>query len=292
MIWNLGSLNLDLVYAVPWTVRPGETISSSGMQRHPGGKGANQSVAAARAGASVQHLGAIGADGQLLRQALVDSGVGVDGLRQVPGDSGHAIIQLAEDGENAIVVFPGANHALDEAALVEHIAQLPAGTWLLCQNETNGVAAAMAAAARRGLPICCNPAPMTEAVVNYPLHEVSLLVLNQSEAQALCGGENPDPRHQLASLRQRYPRTTVVITLGAQGAWCMDEQGARHHPAQAVDRVVDTTAAGDTFVGYTLAGLDQGLDIDQALKRAACAAAITVTRPGAIPAIPWAAEID
>ncbi|MEM8783135.1 MAG: ribokinase [Planctomycetota bacterium] len=276
---NLGSLNADLVYRVPTIVAPGQTLASADFARHAGGKGLNQSVALARAGATVHHVGAVGEDGRWLRDALADVGADVSGVA-VLGDhaTGHAIIQVDDVGENAIVLFGGANR---RAAFDPSVHGLGPGDWLLTQNETSGAPEAIAAAKAGGASVAFNPAPMDDAVRGYPLEAVDLLVVNQSEAEAL--GD--------AAGRTLAAGGAVVTTYGPRGAAyrCGDE--TLEVPAEPAD-AVDTTAAGDTFVGYFLASRVAGLAVEPALRRAAKAAALCVGRPGAMPSIPLAAEVD
>ncbi|MEM1098488.1 MAG: ribokinase [Planctomycetota bacterium] len=279
---NLGSLNADWVYRVPTIVTPGETLGSAALARHAGGKGLNQSVALARAGAMVSHIGAVGSDGTWLREALAESVVDASGvavLEDTP--TGHAIIQVDDAGENAIVLFGGANQATSFE--VEAAFPRPSrGDWMLTQNETNGVAEAITAAKRRGVAVALNPAPMSPAVASFPLDLVDLLVVNETESRALGDAARRTLDHGGA----------VVTTLGAEGAVYRCDGLEIALPAARVDRVVDTTAAGDTFVGYLLASLVRGDEPEAAMRRAGQAAALCVTRAGAMPSIPWAAEVD
>lgn len=281
MVVNFGSLNADLVYRVASIVRPGQTLASASFARHAGGKGLNQSVALARAGARVRHVGAVGHDGVWLRSALMEAGVDVSAVQLCDDEpTGHALIQVDDEGENAIVLHGGANRrtAFDAAT---HLPESEAGAWLLTQNETNGVAEAIAAAKARGAAVAFNPAPMDASVGGFPLELVDLLIVNQSEADAL--GD--------AAARTLDAGGAVITTRGVRGATYV--RGALRITVPAVPaRAVDTTAAGDTFVGYFLASTIQGLGVEASLRRAARAAAICVSRPGAVPSIPHAAEVD
>jgi len=287
-VLNFGSLNIDHVYRVPHFVRPKETLSSLAYQRFAGGKGFNQSVALARAGAAVCHAGCIGNDGLWLRDMLIEAGADVSHLQVVEGPTGHAIINVTPDGQNSIVLFGGANQAVTPADASRVLASFQAGDALLLQNEISATPAIMQAAHARGLSIVFNPAPMDARVPDYPLDLVSCLLLNEVEGAQLAGVE--EPAAMLDALRRRFPRTTVILTLGADGVLAAEDGPAVRVAAPRV-QAVDTTAAGDTFTGYYLAERLRGAPFADALRTAATAAAICVTRPGAAASIPARAEV-
>ena len=287
-ILNFGSLNIDLVYQVEHIARPGETIASSAHQVFAGGKGANQSAALARAGASVFHAGQVGPDGPWLVDKLAGLGVDVQHIRFSDTPTGHAIIQVDRHGQNSIVLFAGANAQIDRGAIDATLSHFGAGDIVLLQNEINDVPYIMAAAAKRELRICLNPAPCGPQVRDYPLDLVHWLVVNQTEAQSLVDEETPD--QALAAIAAAYPRAAIVRTLGAAGVHYHTHREAFHLPAPQVE-AVDTTGAGDTFIGYFLAGLAADMTAHEAMTRAVQAAALCVTRPGAMDSIPAAAEL-
>lgn len=284
-ILNVGSLNIDLVYQVEHIARPGETIASSSHQVFAGGKGANQSAALARAGGRVFHAGQIGPDGQWLVDTLAGLGVHTQHIRVGDAPTGHAIIQVDRQGQNSIVLFAGANAQLAREAIDAALAHFGAGDILLLQNEINDVPYIMAAAAKRELRICFNPAPCGPTVRDYPLELVHWLVVNQTEAQSLVDAETP------AALAAAYPHAAIALTLGAAGAYYRSPTEEFHLPAPPV-AAVDTTGAGDTFIGYFLQGLAASLTAREATTRAVQAAALCVTRPGAMDSIPAATELD
>lgn len=286
-ILNLGSINIDHVYAVDHFVRPGETLASSDYQIHAGGKGYNQTIALARAGAKVTHLGATGEDGRWLVERLAKEGVEVDHIGKVDAATGHAIIQVGPGGENAIVLHAGANHVLDAQDVAETLTGFGHGDWLLTQNETSAVATAMHLARECGLKIAFNPAPMNDTVFEYPLELVDLFIVNETEAEALSGKPAADAG---AALRDRYPNAAVALTLGAEGARYLGADGDFFQEAQKVE-AVDTTAAGDTFIGYFLAALLNGQAGAEGLSTACRASAICVTRHGAAASIPKRSEL-
>lgn len=288
-VFNFGSINIDMVYRVPHLVQPGETLSSRSLETVLGGKGANQSVALARAGIDVRHIGRIGEADQWAAEQMKAAGVGMQAVEQVDGPSGHAIIQVDDSGENSIILHGGANQSFDRAVLEQQLSEAEAGDWLLMQNECNDIAEAFDIARQRKLSIAFNPAPMTAAVRQLPLEHCDVLIVNETEAADLA--ESDDPDKALAILAERYPNTRLVLTLGSRGALLQHEGQQVQEAAVPVD-VVDTTGAGDTFVGYFLAGLIQGLAEKDALRRACRAAALSVTVAGATPSIPTLADVD
>ncbi len=286
-----GSLNIDHVYQVEHLVRPGETLPSAEYRRFQGGKGANQSVALARAGADVFHAGRIGPEGLWLRDAIAAEGVNVThvGLDNQP--TGHAIIQVDPAGENSILLYGGANLTVtsDDAHYV--LSHFGEGDWLLLQNEISSLPAIMREASERELTVAFNPAPMTPEVLSYPLDGVSLFVVNQTEGAALAEIEDASPETVVGALQARFPDAAILLTLGGDGSLYSRGGERIRTPAQAVE-AVDTTAAGDTFTGYFLAELLAGESVGQALSLASRAAALCVTRPGAADSIPQRSEIE
>ena len=298
-IHNLGSINVDHVYRVPHLVRPGETLASRALETVLGGKGANQSVALARAGARVRHVGRVGEADGWARDALAAAGVDVSAVASVAGPSGHAIIQVDDAGENAIVLHGGANHTLDATGIAAALEPARRGERLLLQNETGGVAAAFDVALGRGLAIAFNPAPMGAEIASLPLARCDTLILNETEATMLAHGaaasEGEGGTAEIEALErllaERYPDVRLVLTLGGRGARLAHGDVRVAIDAPSVE-VVDTTGAGDTFVGYFLAALEAGLDERASLARACAAGALSVTRAGATPSIPDAAAVD
>ena len=282
VIGVVGSLNMDFVARVPRLPAAGETVLGGALERHPGGKGGNQAVAAARLGAAVRFFGAVGDDafGAELAAGLAAEGVDTGGLLRVAGASGCALVNVAADGENAISVLPGAN---------AHAPRPPAA-WpgvlrhLLLQLELPlpTLQAWVEAAHAAGCPVLLNAAPMLALPAGL-LRAVDALVVNQHELQALAGG-------RLADAASLGPRA-VVVTRGAAGASALVEGRLVEQAAPAVD-VVDTTGAGDSFVGALAAGLAQRRDFAAALARAVVAASLSCTRPGARAGMPTAAELE
>ncbi|MDE0460858.1 MAG: ribokinase [Caldilineaceae bacterium] len=286
-----GSLNIDHVYQVEHLVRLGETLPSTEYRRFQGGKGANQSVALARAGADVFHAGRIGPDGLWLRDAIAAEGVDVTHVGLDDQPTGHAIIQVDSAGENAILLYGGANLTVtsDDAHYV--LSHFGEGDWLLLQNEISSLPAILLEASERGLSVAFNPAPMTPEVLSFPLEGVSLFVVNQTEGAALAETEDASPETVVEALQARFPLAAILLTLGGDGSLYARGGECIRTPAVEVN-AVDTTAAGDTFIGYFLAGLMAGESVTQSLALASRAAALCVTRPGAAVSIPRRSELE
>ena len=281
-IYNLGSINIDHVYRLEALPRPGETVAALGLSHGLGGKGANQSIAAARAGARVVHLGAIAAaDGWVIDRldaAGVDTGAV---LRLAQEASGHAVILVDARAENAIVIHPGANAALPVELVTRGLAAIGPGDTLLLQNETVLQPEAAGHARAAGARVIYSAAPFGIEALRAVLPHVSILALNAGEAEAT-----------FRALGRDLPIEGLLITRGAEGAEYRDivRGECLHQPAFAVD-AVDTTGAGDCLAGWFAAGLDRGEDPATALRHAAAAAALQVTRPGAGEAMPGRAEV-
>lgn len=287
---NFGSLNLDFVYDVEHFVRPGETISSAALNTFSGGKGLNQSVALSRAGAQTYHGGCIGKDGQILLDGLRAAGADVSFVRVLKScRTGHAIIQVDPSGQNCILLFGGANQAVTDVQIEETLSRFGAGDFLLLQNEINGLEQLMEKAAEKGIRIAFNPSPIDGKISQLPLEKVEFFLLNEIEGAALGGGNRPE--EILEGLKKQYPKAKIVLTLGKEGALYFDGEKTFFQPIFPV-KVMDTTAAGDTFTGYFLEAVSRGLPGDVCLKRAAAASAIAVSRKGASPSIPDGAEVD
>ena len=281
-----GSLNIDLCYQVDRFAAPGETVDSRAFTRQAGGKGLNQTLALARAGARVAHAGCIGQDGLFLRDLLAENGADVTHLRVVEAATGHAVIQIDPAGQNSILLHGGANRQITAAHRAAALADCDPGDWLLLQNEINDVAALIEAGHARGMTVALNPSPFagTEAL---PLDPIDWFLVNEFEAAQLAGGPG-DPADRLTA---RFPAAAFVITQGAAGALYAKGSERCFVPACPV-QAVDTTGAGDTFTGYLLAELTAGRPVQAAMELAAAAAALAVTRPGAAASIPTRAEVE
>ncbi|HSI83434.1 MAG: ribokinase [Candidatus Methylacidiphilales bacterium] len=288
-ILNFGSINIDYVYAVRHFVRPGETLASQSLTKGPGGKGFNQSIALARAGAHVSHLGKIGQDGIWLRDLLKKEGADVQYLTETDLPSGHAIIQVDQAGQNSILLHGGANLAFLASDYSRLLQSTTTGDIVLAQNETSCVPEMLELAKKHGATVAFNPAPMSPEVKDFPLQSVDYLFVNEGEAMELSGRENL--AEAADEIRRRWPNVRLVLTLGAEGVRYMDSKLSLQIPGVKVE-AVDTTAAGDTFIGYFLTGVMSGLPTKACLERACRAAAISVTRRGAADSVPYLAELE
>lgn len=272
-VLNIGSLNLDYVYQVEHFVHPGETLSADEMHIYPGGKGLNQTIALSKAGAKVRHAGAIGKDGTWLLDILKAAGVNTGNIAVLDEIStGHAMIQNSSDGENSIVLYPGANWSLTRERISNALDALQPGDWVLLQNEINDVPWIMDQAHERNLKIALTPAPMKPEVRTWPLEKADLLFVNEGEAQALEG------------ILETLPGE-VITTLGSKGTIVSYQDREYFQPALKA-KVKDTTAAGDTFAGYYLAGRIKNQTVEDCLKLAAAAASIAIESSGAAVSIP------
>ena len=286
---NFGSLNLDYVYQVDHFVRPGETLDALRQTVNPGGKGLNQSVALAKAGGSVWHAGCVGQGGGMLRQALESYGVDTAYLRETETLQGNAVIQVDRSGQNCILLYGGSNRCLTEAQISETIAQFSPGDWLILQNETNLLPELVDAGFTKGMRVVLNPSPYNESIAQVDLSKVSWLLVNEVEAKQCSGTDEPEK--VWAYLHERYPSLSLLVTLGGDGSAAFTGTERVRQAAFPV-KAVDTTAAGDTFTGYFIAGLMEKRPLAECLRRASMAAAVSVTRPGAAPSIPEKEEVE
>ena len=288
-ILNYGSMNLDHVYSVPHFVLPGETISASAMKLFSGGKGLNQSIAVAKAGGTIFHAGVVGEDGEILLDALRAVSVNTSYVCKTQGPSSHTIIQVGPDGQNCIIVFSGVNMRMAEETMDEILSDFGPGDLLMLQNELYGSPVMLRKAAARGMTVLLNPSPADEHLKDFPLDRVNWFILNEIEGELLTGEKEPD--RILSAFAEKYPDASVVLTIGEKGAFLQTPGIRIHQEAFRVDPV-DTTAAGDTFTGYFIAGLSAGLPFDRIMRRSALAASIAVSRLGAADSIPRSAEVD
>jgi len=287
-IVNFGSLNIDKVYSVPHFVSAGETLSSTNYEEFPGGKGLNQSIALAKAGAEVYHAGKIGKDGLFLKDILSESNVNIDWIDEIGNTTGHAIIQVSSSGENCILLFGGANKEITIDQINHILANFSQDDLLLLQNEINNLEYIVEKAHQKGLKIVLNPSPIDETMIKLDFSKIDYLILNEIEAKAITGENMNDKIFQkLLSLNNQLK---IVLTLGTEGVIYKDSVQEHRQPSYKVD-AVDTTAAGDTFLGYFLSQISQHTDIKKSLQIAAKAASIAVTRKGAASSIPTWQEV-
>lgn len=294
----IGSLNMDLVAQAERLPRAGETLLGQSFATVPGGKGANQAVAAARLGGQVAMIGCVGADayGHVLRQALADEGIDCQGVR-VAEDvaTGIAMIVVDANSQNAIVIVAGGNGQLESTDIERFDGLLQAADVVVCQLEIPYpvVAFVLQSAHEAGKTVILNPAPVTGPLPSQWLGWIDYLIPNETEAQALTGlaVNSVAEAEQAASLLREAGAGKIIVTLGERGVLFADGVQSRHSPGRKV-QAVDTTAAGDTFVGGFAAALARGLDESQAIAFGQAAAALSVTRAGAQPSIPTLAQVE
>jgi ribokinase len=295
----VGSLNMDLVARAPRLPHPGETLAGRTFAQVAGGKGGNQAVAAARLGAQVSMLGCVGADGNgaQLRAGLEAEGIDCTALETGKEASGVALIIVDDASQNAIVIVAGSNGEVTPESIARHEAVLAAAEVVICQLETppDTVRAALAAARRLGKTVILNPAPATGPLPADWLPLIDYLIPNELEAAALTGlpVDTPEDAAKAAAALRAAGARNVLVTLGARGVQATLEGGAAATLYEAPKvKAVDTTAAGDTFIGGFAAQLAQGASVETAIRFAQRAAALSVTRAGAQPSIPTRAELD
>ncbi|MFE7065105.1 ribokinase [Sutcliffiella sp. NPDC057660] len=286
---NFGSLNIDKVYTVPHFVTAGETLSSVNYAEYAGGKGLNQSIALAKSGASVYHAGKIGKDGLFLKKELDQAGVKVDGILEDGFVTGHAIIQVNESGENCILLFGGANREIEMEQVDRVLADFQVGDFLVLQNEINCGEYIIDAAHEKGITIALNPSPMNASIRKLDLTKIDYLILNELEGREITG--RSEPGEILDHLLTTYNNLKVVLTLGTKGSIYRDAVQEFKQRIFEAD-VVDTTAAGDTFMGYFLCTVAKNGNIVEALEVASKAASVTVSRSGAAKSIPFLDEVS
>lgn len=285
-----GSLNIDYVYSVDQFVRKGETISSMSLEVFAGGKGLNQSIALSRAGANVFHAGVIGKDGAFLKEMLENAGVDT-GFVQVSDEirTGNAIIQRDSKGENCIILYGGSNYAVTREMVDQVFSAFEKGDYLLIQNEINELPYIVEKAYEKGMKTVLNPSPCNDKIFQINLEYVDCFILNEIEAQHMAN-ECGDKDTVIEKLKEKYPRAEFVLTLGEKGSVYFGKEEKVEQKAHRV-KTVDTTAAGDTFTGYYIAGRLGGMEIGSSLDMAAKASAIAVSRKGASASIPYMEEV-
>lgn len=288
-ILNFGSLNVDYVYEVEHFVQPGETLSSEKLFINCGGKGLNQSIAAAKAGNEVVHAGWVGVGGQMLEDKLAESNVDVSSMKQHEGQTGHAIIQVDKNGQNCILLYGGTNQLLTREYIDDAFAKFGNEGIVLLQNETNLIDYIMKQAYDRGLQIALNAAPMSDKVLKYPLGLLDWLIVNEVEGKQIAECETDE--EILPRLKRKLPNANLLLTLGSRGAICYSKNKTYQIGTFPVD-VVDTTAAGDTFTGYFLYGVLNAKSVEEALLLATTASTIAIGIKGASDSIPMLADVE
>ncbi len=288
----IGSINLDEVYSVSDIVVPGQTVSCDSYNRYLGGKGNNQAIALARAGANVAFGGKVGSDGSDAVGFLASCGVDTGRIGLSSGPTGRAVIQVDRRGENSIIVYGGANRDIGPNDIEAMLSGWGEGDAVLLQNEISSLAEAIRRAHERGMKVFLNPSPADSVIASLPLGLVDCLILNALEAALISGAESDTPDTLLSAVARRFPGAEILITLGSRGSLWHSGAGSAVSAGNTVRMgaasvtAVDTTAAGDTFTGYFIAARLRGAEPEASLREASAAAGLCVTKRGAVPSIP------
>ncbi len=288
-VLNFGSMNVDYVYQVDHILIPGETLASKERNVFCGGKGLNQSIALAKAGIPVYHAGLVGEGGDALLDACRQNDVNTEFVHRVKGPCGHTVIQVDKNGQNCILLFGGSNRCMTKAFVDEVLDAFDKGDIILLQNEVNELDYIIDRAYEKEMMIVLNPSPYDQALETCDLSKVSLFLINEIEGFQITGEEEPEKI--LAKIKEKYPEAAIVLTLGGDGSVYQDKTGTYHQEIYKV-KTVDTTAAGDTFTGYFISSIIEGLPVQEGLRLAAKASAIAVSRPGATASIPLREEVE
>ena len=287
-VLNFGSLNLDYVYQVESILIPGETQASRNRQTFCGGKGLNQSIALAKAEIPVYHAGMIGDGGEILLETCKENGVNTEFIRKITGPCGHTVIQVDKDGQNCILLYGGANRSITREFVDEVLSAFGKDDIILLQNEINELDYIVDRAYEKGMMIILNPSPYDDKLKACDMSKVSMFLVNEIEGYQITGERKPE--RILAAVKEKYPSAKIVLTLGGDGSVYQDETGIYHQGIFKV-KAVDTTAAGDTFTGYFISSIIDGMSVKEGLEMAAKASAIAVSRPGATASIPIKQEV-
>ena len=282
-ILNFGSINKDFFYSVNDFVRPGETISSNGYDIKIGGKGLNQSVGISKAGVKVYHAGIINKEDTFIIDKLKSWKINCDNILLSDNPTGHAIIQVNKKGENSIIIHGGANHDFNLKSIKSILSKFETGDVLLLQNEINNIDEIIDRAHYKKMKIIFNPAPFNNDILKYDLNKITTLILNKSEGEGLSNEKIPNKI--LKVLNNNFKNTEIILTLGEKGSLYSYKDELIKIRAHDV-KTVDTTGAGDTFIGYYVAGFASKMNKKDNLNRASEAAALTTIKLGGAESIP------
>ena len=282
-ILNFGSINKDFFYSVNDFVKPGETISSIKYNVKIGGKGLNQSVGISKAGQKIYHAGIINKDDTFILDKLKKWNINCENIILGDNPTGHAVIQVDKNGENSIIIHGGANHDFDIKFIKSVLSKFDSGDILVLQNEINNIKEIIDGAHHKKMKIVFNPAPFNNEILSYDLNKISTLILNQTEGEALS--KEKKPVNILKVLNSKFNNTEIILTLGEKGSLYSFKDELLKIKPHKVD-TVDTTGAGDTFIGYYVAGIASKMNKKDNLKRASKAAAIATTKLGGAGSIP------
>lgn len=282
-ILNFGSVNIDLNFKVDHIVRPGETISSINFSQSPGGKGLNQSIALSNVNNNIYHAGKYGQDGEFIKKILEDNGVNTKFLEKSQKNTGNALIQIDKNGENSIVLYKGANYDIDENFVDKVLENFSKGDCLVLQNEISSLKYIIEKAYDKKMKICLNPSPINEVIFDLNLSKLDFLILNETEAKDISKLSNKD--EIIKFFRKTYPNLKIILTLGSKGSIYFDKNQLIKQKPYLV-KAIDTTGAGDTFMGYFVGLYFAGNSISNSLNLASKASALACTKSGSQNSIP------
>lgn len=282
-ILNFGSLNIDIFFRVENIVKPGETISAKSIEKRPGGKGLNQSVALSKSFENVYHAGSVGDDGIFLIDYLKSENINTKYIKKSDKLTGNAIIQVDDRGENSIVLYKGANFDNDKKFIDEVLDNFDKDDILLLQNEISSMKYLIDKAYEKGMKIVLNPSPITDEIKEFDFNKIDLLLVNEIEAKNIANKDNID--ESINYFMATYPNINLIVTLGSKGSIFVNKNEKIKQEGIKVESV-DSTGAGDTFTGFFVSYFYQGKNVRDCLKFASLASALSVTKSGASISIP------
>lgn len=287
-ILNFGSCNIDYVYSLDHIVKPGETETTYGLELFPGGKGLNQAIAVAKAGAEVYFAGCVGEGSDMLTDIMKDNSVNISLINKLEQKNGHAIIQVNSEGENSIFLYPGTNEMVSKDYIDKVLNFFDDGDIILLQNEISNIDYIVEKAYEKNMCIIFNPSPINEKINSIDFSLISYVILNEVEAKAISGCG--DITNSLKYIKSKYPNLKIILTMGKKG--CIYTDNKQDYAQSAFKaNAIDTTAAGDTFAGYFVAGISIRTNLQTVLRTASAASAISVSRKGAASSIPNKEEV-
>lgn len=287
-ILNFGSLNIDIFFRVENIVKPGETISAKSIEKRPGGKGLNQSVALSKSFENVYHAGSVGDDGVFLIDYLKSENINTKYIKKSDKLTGNAIIQVDDKGENSIVLYKGANFDNDKKFIDEVLDNFDKDDILLLQNEISSMKYLIDKAYEKGMKIVLNPSPITDDVKEFDFNKIDLLLVNEIEAKDIANKDNID--ESINYFMATYPNINLIVTLGSKGSIFVNKNEKIKQEGIKVESV-DSTGAGDTFTGFFVSYFYQGKNVRDCLKFASLASALSVTKSGASISIPSLCDV-
>lgn len=287
-ILNFGSVNIDSYFKVDHIVKPGETISSTSLEKKPGGKGLNQSIAISKL-TKLSHAGLFGNDGEFLKDLFEENSIDTSFFKKSDNDTGNALIQVDKNGENSIVLYKGSNFDISEDFVDEVLENFSKEDILVLQNEISCISYIIEKASEIGMKISLNPSPINEVIFDLDFSKLDLLILNETEAKDISKLTNKDDIVEF--FRNSFPDLKVILTLGSNGSIYFDKDEIINQKAYLVD-TIDTTGAGDTFMGYFVGNFYQGVSTKDALEIASIASALACTKDGASTSIPSLKEVE